>query len=423
LTFLEFIPILREPSKDDFPMAYPPSPPLSPLSSPPDFGNSGPRKRIGGLLGPYLEAKAGIAPRGLLELDPNWPPDAELWAQTAASVNSSLFPDFSALSAALGLHGDNGAGPFSGTLSANAPPQPAPALAAPGLGAKPRQYLEGGLGAGSDWRDQFTASGFDRTPSWLGDAASALDPQRGAPLFNASPAPAQNLPEFRGPDFLFPEMLQLAPTSIPAQDIVDAGSLGDAGHKEKFAYSVIGHAEGDTPDASTDPLNPSVAGISGGLVRELAPKIPGFDSRARPDQLTPQQRAQIYRAYFDRELSDAFGHDTLEEIGHSGVAAFVADTIFREGARGKRMIQDAINSVLDAQRQRGTNVENTDTSGRFNLETLYTLNKIIENGDDRQKLLREIKLRRDTRHTAPNTWKGEALRTQHVFELGVAKDQ
>jgi hypothetical protein len=406
-------------------MAYPPNPPFPPVSFSPDPGNSGPRKRIGGLLGPYLEAKAGIAPRGLLDLDMDWPPDAELWAQTAASVNPSLLPDFSALSAALGLRGENGAGAFSGTLSANAPPQPAPALAAPGLAAEPRQYLEGGLGVGANWRDQFTAPGFDRATSWLGDAASALDPQRGQPLFNP-PTSASALPEFRSPDLLFPEMLQLAPpppAHDPVNDIVDANSLGDAGHKEKFAYSVIGHAEGDRPDTSRNPRNPPVAGISSGLIRELAPKIPGLDSRTRPDQLTPQQRAQIYRAYFNRELSDAFGHDTLEEIGHSGVAAFVADTIFREGARGKRMIRDAINSVLDMQRQRGMNVENIKTNGRFDLEALYALNKIIENGDERQKLLREVKLRRDAWHTAPNTWKGEALRTQHVFELGVAKDQ
>ena len=87
------------------------------------------------------------------------------------------------------------------------------------------------------------------------------------------------------------------------------------------------------------------------------------------------------------------------------------------------MIQEAINSVLDEQRQRGIDVDMIRANGRFNMETLYTLNKIIENGDYRQQLLREIKLRRDEIHTDPRTWKGEAFRTQHVYELGTAKDR
>jgi hypothetical protein len=267
LTFVEFIPILPQPSKEDFSMAYPPNPPFPPSSPGPDFGTPA-RRRISGLLGPYLEAKAGIAPRGLLDLDPNWPPDAEIWAQTAASVNPSLLPDFSALSAALQLQRENGAGPFSGTLSANAPPGPTPAAPASEPTAEPNRYLEGGLGAGANWQDQFTASGFDRTRSWLDGAASALDPQRGQPFFNAPPAGTPGLPELGSPDFLFPEMLQLAPTGN--SEGTDPYDLEPARSSDRIFRAIWPHIatwEGGYSNDPSDPGGETMHGISRRFIR------------------------------------------------------------------------------------------------------------------------------------------------------------
>jgi hypothetical protein len=39
----------------------------------------------------------------------------------------------------------------------------------------------------------------------------------------------------------------------------------------------------------------------------------------------------------------------LDKIGHPGVAAFVADTAFRDGPTGVKMIQQSINSVRKQQ--------------------------------------------------------------------------
>jgi hypothetical protein len=208
------------------------------------------------------------------------------------------------------------------------------------------------------------------------------------------------------------------------RDIVDAKFLSDAGHREKFAYPEIGRAEGDRPvHNSKRPDAPTVAGISYEALRPLRDKIPGASSVVQPQDLTPEQRAHFYRAYFDREFPDAFGHDTFDQIEHTGVTAFVADTVFREGAKGQKMIQEAINTVRKAQRQRGTNVDDIKVTGRFGLDSLYALNKAIQDPDDRQKFARELKLRRDSIHQDPATWKGEAFRTQRFYELATAKDQ
>jgi hypothetical protein len=206
------------------------------------------------------------------------------------------------------------------------------------------------------------------------------------------------------------------------QEVVDAESLPDAGHREKFVYSEIGRAEGDRPDRRSNPLNPAVAGIRHQTVHDLAPMIPGLAPDIRPDQLTPDQRAQVYRAYFDREFPDAFGHETLEHTDHTGIAAFVGDTAFREGAEGKKMIQEAVNTALADQRQRGVDVDDIGVDGRIGLETLYALNKVIQDPETRQIFARDLKLRRDESHADSDDWEGEALRTQHFYELATGRD-
>jgi hypothetical protein len=249
-------------------------------------------------------------------------------------------------------------------------------------------------------------------PPWsglLGYGRGLLDWTLGRPSAGSSPA------EEPGAD-------QISGDAQAPQEVVDADLLPDAADSEKFVYSEIGRMEGDRPDPMSLSRNPTVAGINPQTVRDLAPSIPSLVTDSRPDQLTPGQRAQVYRAYFDRELPDAFGHDTFDQTDHAGIAAFVGDTVFREGAAGKKMIQNAVNTVLADQRRRGIDVNDIKVDGRLGLESLYALNKIAQDGDDRQLFARDLKLRRDQLHADSDNWEGEALRSQHFYKLGSGKD-
>lgn len=217
--------------------------------------------------------------------------------------------------------------------------------------------------------------------------------------------------------------VRYAPAEIPngfgsgrtQYEVIDVDDLPGAGPTENFVYREIGRAEGSRPVYNKAfPKVPTIAGIRMDDLQSLWPRISGATPATRPQDLTPAQRAQFYRALLDRAFRDADGHATLEAIKHRGVAALVADTIFREGAKGMETIQNAINAVA------GEKLVNPD--GHFGRESLDALNAVIHDAGRRQFFVRQIKLMRDETHANPNTWKGEAFRTQRLYELATGRN-
>jgi hypothetical protein len=255
--------------------------------------------------------------------------------------------------------------------------------------------------------------------------------KRDLPLFNP-PAPAQNLPEFRGPDFLFPEMLQLAPANTtvtartarswiphvpahkakifraPYQQNAWAGfnqalsDLPDVTDFEKSTYPDIFALEGGiAPDGTT------VGGITVEKLRELKDKIPDVAEKTLPRDLTAQQQMRFYRAYMGKALRLAGGSKALDTLIDPGVARYVADTLFREGdTGGAKLIQRALNDTLRAHA-----LQEAEPLGR---DALTVLHHIIRYPNDRRTFLEKLYFARAKKR--PKEWQRNQYMFQRAFE-------
>jgi lysozyme family protein len=137
------------------------------------------------------------------------------------------------------------------------------------------------------------------------------------------------------------------------------GNLAGATATETRIYQEIFAAEGGVDVAPN--------GASSGITRTTLDdtirrgEFGAVPQGTRPDQLTIDQRAAFYRAYFDDVLGAAAaalstgrgpqgptlkGHDLLNEISNPFAAAAIADALFHHGrGAGTRVIQQAIKDV------------------------------------------------------------------------------
>lgn len=96
----------------------------------------------------------------------------------------------------------------------------------------------------------------------------------------------------------------------------------------------------------------TVAGITRDTMRWAAKDVPGLSRMSRPKEMTEEQLPQVYRNVLDEGLKWAGGATALSRIPDVDVAAFVGDTILREGAPdAARDIQFALNRALGALEQ------------------------------------------------------------------------
>ncbi len=216
--------------------------------------------------------------------------------------------------------------------------------------------------------------------------------QRNSP---APPIPAYKYDVFKGPK----QQNSWADFNRAVAD------LPGVSENEKSAYREIFAAEGGTvPNGTT------VAGIPEDTLHKL--HFPGVGADTMPEDLDPQQQADFYRYYLDHVLRHGSGYETLGKIDHPGVAAFVADTAFREGQGvGVRMIQDAINETLTAKHEDGVPVD-----GKFRTATLDALNKAIRTPEGRQTFAQTLKYSRDLAR------RDETKRNQHFYGLATGGD-
>ncbi len=182
--------------------------------------------------------------------------------------------------------------------------------------------------------------------------------------------------------------------------------MRDLGPNERFAYREINAAEGGGVPDYSDPeaAGPAVAGITAGTLSSL--DVPGVPPGTMPEDLQPWQWPQAYRSYFDSNLGKAGGGGTFENIGHPGVAAFAADTSFRGGPAGIRMIQQAVNKVRKDQ-----GLPTIGEDDIFGPETLGAVNQVIAAPEDQRAFAEALKKFRD-RQYSDETW-----RTDHFLKL------
>jgi hypothetical protein len=208
------------------------------------------------------------------------------------------------------------------------PPEPVPA---PVPQLQPKIYMQGGAGLAAQpvWNDRSPgAHTADGTPY----ARERADLERYGDLVG--------VPRWKR-DYLLVTNRRFNQADNWTDFNQALGYLPGIGRNEKLAAREIYAAEGGVaPDGA------AVAGIGRQTLEGLhaAGRLGDWALDTAPQDLTGGQRAEVYRTYMDDVLHRAGGHEALENVNHPGVAAFVADTTFREGG-GTLMIQDAINST------------------------------------------------------------------------------
>ena len=173
---------------------------------------------------------------------------------------------------------------------------------------------------------------------------------------------------------------------------------------EERAYMEIFAAEGGvTQHKGTS----TWSGIEQDTLDELIAKrfLRNIKPGTTPKSLSIEQRAEVYRAYFDFALSLAKGSATLTRIGDPEATAAFADALFRHGRTGgARLIQQAINRVAR------TKVGTTGPAGE---QTVRAFAGLAAAPKSRRLLLDALGDERwDKVKNSPNA-KGELIRINH----------
>lgn len=108
--------------------------------------------------------------------------------------------------------------------------------------------------------------------------------------------------------------------------------------------TAIGRIYAEEGGRVRDPNGTAVGGITERTLQDMLGKglLPGLPKDAKPDDLTPEQQVQVYRAYFDQNFRHVGGAKALEQLDPDFAHA-VADAIFMHGSSGgMRFVQDAI---------------------------------------------------------------------------------
>ena len=129
------------------------------------------------------------------------------------------------------------------------------------------------------------------------------------------------------------------------KDFYDStGKLG-VGEREREAYMGVFGQEGGM---KKDPEGSAASGITQGTLDDMIKrgKISGIELGTEPSALNVDQRAKVYKAYFDEKLHSVGGSNALNSLPDSHASQTLADSLFRQGQNGAaKSIQDAANRV------------------------------------------------------------------------------
>lgn len=161
-------------------------------------------------------------------------------------------------------------------------------------------------------------------------------PEMPAPMPQAKPMP---LPDHKRDFFLKPENRDVWSDSQSAirQQLPGQPAQGTA----------IGRIYAEEGGKVRDPAGTAVGGITADTLKDLQDKglLSGLPANARPDDLTPDQQVQVYRAYFDQGFRHVGGAKALEQLDPD-LAHAVADAMFMHGSSGgMKFVQEALVST------------------------------------------------------------------------------
>ena len=289
-------------------------------------------------------------------------------------------------------------------------------LADPASGHKPRTFIFAGDKPILDsyGRDLLRVS--DEEASRLAEKRAAQQPAA-APrrLAQAAPPPAPKLPQAGSPaqtgvgsapsGLAAMRILRAMPTYTDSKgktsfhlepdewrnwsDVLD--QYGITGIEKHLYQDIFSHEGGVKPDGTT------VAGIRVQTLEDLRDDYGdelnaiGISVSTQPEELSPQQRIEVYRLYFDYAFTSAIeedkskrGHEILEAFGDPEAAAAFGDMLFRVGRFGAPgVIQSAINQLHG---EKGISERLTVDKGAGQ-KTIAAFKRLIRNPDDRIRLL------------------------------------
>lgn len=164
-------------------------------------------------------------------------------------------------------------------------------------------------------------------------------PQTPAPMPQQKPMAQSEfmpLPDHKRDFFLKPENKDVWTDSQSAirQQLPGQPSQGTA----------IGRIYAEEGGRVRDPAGTAVGGITAGTLKELQDKglLSGLPKDAKPDDLTPAQQVQVYRAYLDQGFRHVGGAKALEQLDPD-LAHAVVDAMFMHGSSGgMKFVQEAI---------------------------------------------------------------------------------
>ena len=209
------------------------------------------------------------------------------------------------------------------------------------------------------------------------------------------------------------------------------GNLAGATATETRIYQEIFAAEGGVDVAP----NGASSGITRTTLNDTIDRrrFGAVPRGTRPDQLTIDQRAAFYRAYFDDVLGETAvglakqrninpgtveGHDLLNEVSNPFAAAAIADALFHHGrGAGTRVIQQAIVDVRPGSLK--------DIDGRMGPKTFEALQRIVADPNMMPLLLNALAtrraelLRREARRRGQSAAGGDLNRVEHFRSSGV----
>jgi len=163
------------------------------------------------------------------------------------------------------------------------------------------------------------------------------------------------------------------------------GKLKGGSDAERNIYKNIYAAEGGL---ATDPISGAASGISKNTLDRAIKGgvLPGLKEGTIPDKLSIDQRAKVYRHYFDDALRTVDrtvpGSGNLQKIGDAKASSAFADTLFAHGrSGGAEAIQKAINKVTP---------NSVEDQGQMGPKTFKAYKKLSANPQTRRALLNAL---------------------------------
>ena len=165
------------------------------------------------------------------------------------------------------------------------------------------------------------------------------------------------------------------------------GRLPSLHSTEKRAYMEVFAAEGGD---SVNPENGAMSGIKNDTLDELIQKqfVKGIKRGTKAKDLSLNERARIYREYFDFAMNEVGGSSAFGRIDDVEAASAVADTLFRNGRTGGgQMVREAINKLApETLAMHGA----TGKELPFNETALAAFQKVIADPTTRQSFLHAL---------------------------------